>query len=56
MSPACGARWLSHMARRLPAAAKGSGDSARYLGQIPNAKENQESRPLLPPYRLEVQS
>lgn len=32
------------MAQRLPDAAIGSGDSARYLGQIPSAKENQKSR------------
>lgn len=42
--PACGALWLSRMAQRLPAAARGSGDSAHYLGQIPSAKENQKSR------------
>lgn len=42
--PAYGALWLSHRAQRLPAAAKGSGDNAHYLGQIPSAKENQKSR------------
>lgn len=44
MFPAYGALWLWHMARRLPAAATGSGDSAHYLGQIPSAEDQQKNK------------
>lgn len=46
MSQACEALLLSHMAQRLQAAARGSGDNAHYLEQIPSAKENQKSESI----------